>query len=171
MKARTILFPASTALAFLLAGCTPATPPAAPDTRAADAAAIRQVESDWVQAEATKDPDKIAAFYADDASLYLPDMPAITGKANILATYKSMVADKNFSVTWPPSSTVVVAKSGDIAYTLGTYTFTYTDSKTKKAMVEKGKYVEVYAKQPDGSWKDEVDTGIPDGPATPAKAM
>jgi ketosteroid isomerase-like protein len=96
-------------------------------------------------------------------------VPVITGKANILAAYKNLVADKNFSLTWPPSYAVVVSKSGDMAYTEGSYTFTYTDPKTRKPVVEKGKYVEVYAKQPDGSWKDVVDTGIPDGPAAPLK--
>jgi uncharacterized protein (TIGR02246 family) len=169
MQTRT-LFPASIAVAFVLAGCTQAPPAGPPDTRAADAQAIRQLEADWLQAESTKDADKITAFYADDASLFLPDLPVITGKANILAAYKGFVADKNFSLTWPPSYAVVVAKSGDIAYTEGNYTSTYTDSKTKKAVSEKGKYLEVYTKQPDGSWKDEVDTGIPDGPPTPMKA-
>ncbi len=164
------LFPAGIALTFLLAGCASAPPPAPPDTRAADAQAIRQLEADWLQADSTKDVDKIVAFYADDASLMLSGMPVITGKANIAAAYKGLVADKNFSLNWPPSYAIVVAKSGDIAYTEGTYVFTYTDAKTKKAVVEKGKYVEVYAKQPDGTWKDVVDTGIPDGPATPVKA-
>jgi uncharacterized protein (TIGR02246 family) len=168
---KSTLLTAGIALTFLLAGCTPATPPAPPDTRAADAQAIRQLEADWVQTESTKDVDKITAFYADNASLFLNGMPVISGKANIVAAYKELVADKNFSLTWPPSYAVVVAKSGDLAYTEGNYTFTYTDKKTKKAVVEKGKYVEVYAKQPDGSWKDVVDTGIPDGPATPLKAM
>jgi uncharacterized protein (TIGR02246 family) len=162
------LFPASLAVVFL-AGCTPATPPAPTDTHVADTAAIRRLESDWNQAESTKDVDKITAFYADDASLYTSGMPAITGKANIVAFYKTAVADKNFSFTWPPSTVVVVSKSGDMAYTEGTYTFTYTDSKTKKGMTEKGKYLEVYTKQADGSWKDEVDSGIPDGPGTPMK--
>lgn len=164
------LFPASFALAVFVAGCTPATPPAPADTRDADAQAIRQLEANWLQAESSKDADKIATFYADDASLFLADMPVVTGKANIAATYKTFLADKNFSLTWPPSTTVVVSKSGDIAYTEGTYTTTYTDPKTKKVMQEKGKYVEVYTKQPDGSWKNTADIGNADSPATPVKA-
>lgn len=163
------LFPAGIALTILLAGCAPATPPPAPDTRDADAKAIRQLESDWLQAESARDPDKITSFYADDGSIFLADMPVVTGKANILATYKTFLADKNFSLTWPPSTTVVVSKSGDIAYTEGTYAMTYTDSKTKKVLSEKGKYVEVYVKQPDGSWKDVADTGVEDAPPTPLK--
>jgi hypothetical protein len=70
------LFPAGIALTCLLAGCSPAAPPpAAPDTRAADAQAVRQLEADWLQSESTKDADKITAFYADDASLFLSGCP------------------------------------------------------------------------------------------------
>lgn len=165
-----MLFPMSFTLVFVLAGCTKATPPAPADTRAADAQAIRQLEADWLQAGSSRDVDKIASFYADDGSIFLTGMPVVTGKATILASYKTLLADKNFSLTWPPSTTIVVSKSGDMAYSEGTYTMTYTDPKTKKAVSEKGKYVEVYMKQADGSWKDVADIGNADGPATPVKA-
>jgi uncharacterized protein (TIGR02246 family) len=161
-----MLFPASLALAALLAGCTHTTPPAA-DTREADATAIRQLEADWLKAYQAKDADKITSFYADDGSVFNTDMPIATGKADILTLYKKEVADKNFSVTFPPSDKVVVAKSGDMAYTTGTYTATYT--KAKKAVSEKGKYVEVYMKQPDGSWKDVADISNPNSPPVPEK--
>jgi uncharacterized protein (TIGR02246 family) len=167
MQAKT-LFPASIALAFLLAGCTPAPPPAPPDTRDADAKAIRQLEADWLQAMPAKDVDKISAFYADDASVFMADMPVATGRANIVAMMRPMLADKNFSLSFA-SDKVVVSKSGDLAYTVGSYTSTYTDPKTKKAVTEKGKYVEVYMKQADGSWKDVADIGNEDGPVVPMK--
>ena len=168
MYARKFL-PATIALAALLAGCTPAAPPAAPDTRDADAKAIRQLEADSLQPWAAKDADKIVPFYADDASFFPIGMPVVTGKANILALVKTLLADKNFSITWPPSDKVVVSKSGDVAYTQGSNTVTYTDAKTKKVMSEKGKYVTVYMKQADGSWKAVADIDNADGPATPVK--
>ena len=168
MYARKFL-PATIALAALLAGCTPATPPAAPDTRDADAKAIRQLEADWSQAAAAKDVDKGVSFYADDASVFPSGMPVVTGKANILAFLKTLPADKNFSMTWPPSDKVVVSKSGDLAYTQGSVTVTSTDPKTEKAVLEKHKYVVVYMKQADGSWKAVADIFNADGPATPVK--
>ena len=168
MFARRFL-PATIALAALLAGCTPATPPAAPDTREADAKAIRQLEADGLQAFAAKDADKIVSSYADDASLFISGMPVVTGKANIEAGLKQFLADKNFSISWPPSDKVVVSKSGDLAYTQGSNTVTYTDPKTKRVMSGMGKFVEVYMKQADGSWKDVADINNADGPATPVK--
>jgi uncharacterized protein (TIGR02246 family) len=169
MYARKFL-PATFALAVLVAGCTPATPPAAPDTRDADAKAIRQSEAGWSPAFAAKDADKIVSFYADDASVFLSGIPVVTGKANLEAKIRKDLSDKNFSVSFPsPSDRVVVSKSGDLAYTQGSYTVTYTDPKTKRAVSEKSKYVEVYMKQADGSWKIVADIGNADGPATPVK--
>jgi uncharacterized protein (TIGR02246 family) len=169
MQARIMLFPASIALAVLLAGCNRATAPVAADTRDADATAIRQLESDWLKAYQAKDADKITSFYTDDASVFNPGMPMVTGKADILSANQKETADKNFSVTFPPSDKVVVSKSGDMAYTQGSFTAMFTDTKTKKPMTEKGNYVEVYMKQADGSWKDVADISSSGGPVTPMK--
>ena len=166
MQARTF-FPVSIALAVLLAGCTHATAPAAPDTRDADAQAIRQVEADGLQAITTKDAVKTTSIYADDASVLMQGLPVITGKANI-ANYFKQAMTNNFSVT-NSLDKVVVSKSGDLAFTQSSSTFNYTDPKTKKAMLSKGKFVHVYMKQADGSWKLEASMLNDDGPATPVK--
>jgi ketosteroid isomerase-like protein len=47
----------------------------------------------------------------------------------------------------------MASKGGDMAYSQGTYTMTVTNPKTKKPMTHKGKYLTVYTKQTDGSWK------------------
>ena len=44
---------------------------------------------------------------------------------------------------------------------------TMTDPKRKKPVTEKGKYVTVFRRLPDGSWKSVEDTALADGPATP----
>ena len=167
MQTRTF-FPASIALALLLAGCTPATPPIPPDTRAADTKAIQDTEAAWSQSFATKDIDKVTAFYADDASLFLTGMPVVTGKTSIASTFKPFLADKNFSLTFSPDK-VVVSKSSDVGFTQGSYTMTFTDPGTRKVVSEKGKYVDVFMKQADGSWKDVADISNADGPAATVK--
>ena len=156
------------ALAALLAGCTPAPPPATPDTRAADAQAIRSTEAEWVQAFASKDADRVAAFYAEGASLFLPDAPVINGRAAIAAAFKPLLADKNFSLTFA-STKVEVAKSSDLGYSQGTYTMTVTAPKSKKVLEENGKYVTVFQKQPDGSWLAVADIINEDAPPAPVK--
>jgi uncharacterized protein (TIGR02246 family) len=159
---------AAFALAVILAGCKQAPPPPAPDTHDADVKAIRDVEAANVQAFAAKDIDKVGAFYADDASLSMPDAPVINGMVAIKTAFKPFLADKNFSVTFA-SDKVDVAKSGDLAYSQGTLTYTMTDPKTKKVLTGKGKYVTVYKKQADGSWKAVADIWNEDAPPAPTK--
>ena len=45
---------------------------------------------------------------------------------------------------------------------------TYSEPKTGATLIEKGKYVTVHQKQPDGSWKIVEDIENADAPATPA---
>ena len=163
---------AAFALTVILAGCQQAPPPPAPDTHDADVKAIRDVEAAWGQAIATKDVDKVAAIYADDASLFIPDAPVVNGMAAIKAAWKvalnPALEDKNYSYT-VASDKVDVAKSGDLGYSQGTTTFTFTDPKTKKVLTVKGKYVTVFKKQADGSWKAVADIVNEDAPPAPAK--
>jgi ketosteroid isomerase-like protein len=52
--------------------------------------------------------------------------------------------------------TVMVARSGDIAYETGDYSMTM-DDKSGKPQTSKAKYVVVWVKQPDGTWKAMLD--------------
>ncbi len=151
---------------MLLFGCAQ-TPPAPPDTRAADEQAIRDMETAWVKEFAAKDLDKIVAHYADDGTALLPNAPTMAGKDAIRAGMKDAIADPKFSLDLKTAK-VYVSKD-DLAYSQGTYSVKRTDPKTKKVMAETGRYVEVYKKQPDGSWKVVEDITSPEAPAAPAK--
>ena len=155
------------ALAVVLASCNQAPPPA-PDTREADAKAIRDEEAAAQKDWAAKDADKIATIWADDASLLMPNMPILNGQDAIKTSLKQFLADPNFSLSYGATK-VEVSRAGDYAYSQGTYTMNMTDPKTKKVITEKGKYVTVYKKQTDGSWKAVADINNADSPAAPAK--
>jgi uncharacterized protein (TIGR02246 family) len=144
------------ALTLLTAGCSNApTPP--PDTRAADLQAVKDVEAAWVKDAATKDADKWASYFTDDGSGLYPGAATLNGKAAIKAAMASIFADPKFSLTFQ-STRAIASKGGDMVYSEGTYTMTMTDPKTKKPMTDKGKYLTIYTKQPDGSWKAIADT-------------
>jgi uncharacterized protein (TIGR02246 family) len=147
----------------ILAGCSQAPPPVL-DTRETDAKAIRDLETAWEKAFATKDVDKIGVVYADDASAFMPNSPVLNGVAAIKAALKPMVEDKNFSISFA-STKVEVSKSGDLAYSQGAYTMNMTDAKTKKVFTEKGKFVTVFKKQAAGGWKAVADIINADAPA------
>ena len=103
------------------------------------------------------------SYYADDASVLMPDAPVASGKDAIRAAIKPIFDDPNDAITFQ-GSRVEVAKSGDLAYTQGAYTATVTDPKWKKPVTDKGKYVTVYKKQADGAWKAVADIWNADTP-------
>ena len=154
-------------LAVVLAGCA-TEPLVPPDNRDADAKVLRQVESKWSQAMATKDPEKIAANYSDDASLQMPGKKVVTGKTNIATELKTYFSDKNATMNFS-TNRVAVARSSDMGYSQGIYSATLTNPKVNQAVSEKGKYVAVYMKQADGTWKAVSVSTTPDGPQVPVK--
>jgi uncharacterized protein (TIGR02246 family) len=156
--------------ALTLAACAQPAPPAptpAPDTRAADEAAIRAAVEQWSAAAQAKDAEKFASFYADDAVLMLEDSPDFRGKAAIGEAVAGMMQDPNFALSFNVD-TVGVARSGDVAWESGTYTMTMSDAK-KKPATEQGSYLVVWHKQADGSWKVVRDVPVSDPPAAAAK--
>jgi uncharacterized protein (TIGR02246 family) len=140
MKPRTSLL----ALGFLiLTSCSQ--PP--------DASALRDGEmAAFVKDWGGKDADRIAAHYTDDANVMIPNSPTMTGKAAIAKGMKEAFADPNWSLAMQPVQ-VEISKAGDLAYLRGTYVLTATDPATKKANTEKGRFLTIFRKQPDGTWK------------------
>jgi uncharacterized protein (TIGR02246 family) len=155
-------------LAMLLAGCS-STPPPAPDTRAKDIEAIRAAENQGVADWASRDADRISRYWADDATLLMPSEPAIKGRAAIKEAVVGLLKDPKFGVTIT-IATIDVAKSGDMGYAQGTAVVTATDPKTKKVVTENAKYVSVYRKQADGTWRVVQDMNNADKPALVANA-
>jgi uncharacterized protein (TIGR02246 family) len=139
---------------------------APPDTRAADEAAIRAASSDWNKAAQAHDAAKAVSFYSDDAMQFADKGPIVTGKDNLLKGWQQMLALPGPGLTFTTTG-VDVARAGDMAYEYGTYDFA---TKDKKGRIndEKGKYVVVWKKQPDGSWKAAVDIDNPDAAPAPA---
>src|SRR5882724_6537877 len=74
----------------------PAAKPAATAAKSDDGTkAIKDTEAAWVKAFTSKDAEKIAAFYTEDAML-IANGPTVTGRAAIMAAFKGMVADPKF---------------------------------------------------------------------------
>jgi ketosteroid isomerase-like protein len=114
------------------------------------------------------DIDKVASILADDAVFFGDGMPRIAGKAAIQKAWTEMSKTPGFSIRWVPEGAVVAA-SGDLGYTFGTNEFTANDAKGAP-VTTKGKYVTIWRKQADGSWKVIMDTGNSDAPPASAAA-
>jgi uncharacterized protein (TIGR02246 family) len=140
------------------------------NTHDADVQAIKDLETTWNQDYAGKSADKITSYYADDAVLMVPGMDAAVGKDAIHKIGEQMFADPALSLKFQATK-VDAAKSGDMAYSQGSYTMTMTDPNTKQVVNDHGSYVTVYHKQADGTWKvvsDIATSAVP--PPAPAPA-
>jgi uncharacterized protein (TIGR02246 family) len=152
------------AAAVILEGCAQTPVPHDPMAgREAAVKAIRDLEAAWVKDANSRDAEKWVAYYADDASVLQANYPVTKGKDAIRTALKQMVTDPALALNFH-ADVVEVSASADMAYTQGSYEMTTTDPGTKKPVTEKGKYLTVYRKQADGSWKAVEDTQNPDGP-------
>jgi uncharacterized protein (TIGR02246 family) len=147
------------AMMMLAAGCNTAPPPV--DTKGAEDA-VRAASTAWSKAAASRDTATVGSYYADDAVVLPPNAPLVTGKDAAQKAWSAMLIPGN-SVQWTPVK-VAVSSSGDMAYDRGTYTASMTGA-DGKVMSDTGKYLCVWKKQADGSWKAIEDSWNSDLPA------
>jgi ketosteroid isomerase-like protein len=117
----------------------------------AKAKVLVKLDDEWAKAAATRDADRVASFYAEDAIAYPPQEPVAIGRAAARKVWAAYFADKTFTITWETVH-AEMAKGGDFGYTAGIYeaSFKRTDG---RLVNEKGKYVCTWKKQKDGTWK------------------
>ena len=120
----------------------------------ADEQAIRALDTAWSHAAETKDLDKTVSFYADDASMLPPNMPIANGKDAIRAVWSQLLSGTGPTITFGPAK-IVVSKSGDLAYEIGTFQSTAKDAQGKSA-TSTGKFVVAWQKRA-GQWKVVAD--------------
>ena len=145
---------------FLLS-FTFASPAAAADTKIEQA--LRDLDAKWSAAAGAKDVDKTVSYYAADAIVMPPNASRAMTKETIRSAWKEMLTSPGAAITWKATK-VEVAKAGDLAYVSGTYEQLMTDASGKPAK-DRGKYVEIFKKQTDGTWKVIVDIWNSDLPA------
>jgi ketosteroid isomerase-like protein len=132
----------------------------------AERASLLAADKAWSQLGS--DMDKLTSMLADDAVFLGEGMPKIIGRAAIRQAWTDMSKLPGFSIGWVPEG-AVVAQSGDLGYTFGSNEIGVNDAKGIR-VTTKGKYVTIWRKQPDGSWKVVVDTGNSDAPPAPSAA-
>ena len=117
----------------------------------ADVEAVRKADSAWLKAIQEKDIDQVHSFYWNDVMWFMRDIPTIKGKEGVKEMWSRFFNGPNFWIDWKPIK-VEVSNSGDLAYSAGTFEIRQTDEEGK-TVTEKGEYVEVWKKAPDGNWK------------------
>ena len=147
-------------LSFVFVGTT-----SAADTKIEQT--LRDLDAQWSAAAGAKDLDKTVSYYAESAVVMPPNAPSAKTRETIRSAWKEMLTTPGAAIRWKATK-VEVAKSGDLAYVSGTYEETTTDA-SGKPVKDRGKYVEVWEKQADGTWKVVADIWNSDLPVAPAE--
>jgi ketosteroid isomerase-like protein len=149
-------------VASILSACQP---PA--DHSAAAAEAVRAADVAWAKAFSDKDAAAAAGFLEAEGVIMAPNGPAVNGQAGARAMFESYFALPGLTGAWKPAK-VEASRSGELAYTSGTYEMSVNDS-AGNPVPDRGKYATVWRLQADSSWKVVVDVFNSDLPlAAPA---
>jgi uncharacterized protein (TIGR02246 family) len=135
-----------------ITACAPAAEEAVEEatTTEADVEAITQLPAKYAAAENAGDLDGMMAVYTDDAVRMPPNAPALIGQESIRSWTQANLDQNTYQLDNPPEEVQV---SGDWAFARGTYTVTVTPKAGGESIQLEGKYLVVFQKQPDGSWK------------------
>jgi uncharacterized protein (TIGR02246 family) len=127
---------------------------------------IRAADQEWLKAFAAGDLEKSLAFCAEDCAVLAANAASAEGREAIRRLFAGWFKP-GLKITWTPTK-VEAAGSADLGYSSGTYQMSFQDA-SGKTVSDQGKYVVVWKKQPDGSWKVVRDISNSDLPvqATP----
>lgn len=163
MHARTTL--AAATLLLIAAACAPKpeTPPPV------DVAAVRKfIEAEnakFIEAMKRGDSTGAAMNYAEDAILLPPNEPALRGRAAIVKSYGAGI--NSGTLTYEKATTEDVMVKDDLAVETGSFEFSMKPKgpRDAKEVSGKGKYLTVWKRQADGTWKIVRDINNSDRPA------
>jgi uncharacterized protein (TIGR02246 family) len=123
----------------------------APVNTAAEMPKIDALRTQFLTAFNAGDATGVIGGYTDDAAMLPPDHEPVVGKAAILAYYQGFFAQFSAHSELTPADTKVL--DNDWGYERGGSTVTLTPKAGGAPITSTGKYLVIFRKQPDGSWK------------------
>jgi ketosteroid isomerase-like protein len=130
-----------------------------------DLAAVHQAQEDDVRLTNAQDWKGDLALYTEDAILMPPNQAAIQGKAPIQAWMGAYPPISNLQ-----EESLEIVVRGNLAYDRGTYSMTVTHVGAAP-LEDHGKYLTIWRKQADESWKISraiYNSDLPSAPEKPA---
>jgi ketosteroid isomerase-like protein len=122
----------------------------------ADIAAIKGLLDEFEASLNVGDMEKLVSLnYAEEAVSFPFDQPMLRGKAEILSWFKKEAEPKTFQLDYVAENVHV---EGDLAYMYGTASGTVTPKATGEPLGVKTKWMAVFKRQVDGSWKVVADS-------------
>jgi ketosteroid isomerase-like protein len=120
----------------------------------AEEAAVLKADSDWLKSVSERDIARVLEYYHEDAVWLIPKV-SMSGKDEIRKFWERDFAGADYGLAWEPTK-VEVSQSGDLAYTLGRWSFEREDKEGNTETLG-GAYVAVWRKEPNGKWKLVID--------------
>lgn len=117
---------------------------------------LMRADEAFAKATAEKGLDGWLSWFAQDARIFPAGEAVIEGLDAIKAHYQKTGFDPK-PLIWRPAGGDLAA-SGDLGYTFGYASYPGTDEKGNK-VVRGSKYLTVWKRQADGSWKVAADLG------------
>ena len=128
-------------------------------SRLADARkAIDKGNAQWVEAWDKADASLIAKLFAEDGVLLGRNGKFFKGPEQVFQRQKTVMESAGTGVR-ATVTTVDLWLDGETAYETGTYSYKYQEK--GQPVNEEGRYVTIWKRQTDGSWKIAVDMGVP----------
>jgi uncharacterized protein (TIGR02246 family) len=120
--------------------------------------AIERGNQQWSEGWAKGDAALVATLFTDDGVQLLSSGKIIKGRQQILERQKTAMqgADPGVKVT---VTTTTIWLDGDTAYETGKYKYEYKEK--GKPGTDEGRYLTIWKRQQDGSWKLSMDMGLP----------
>lgn len=146
-------------LVLVYSGCAPTV------DLAAERTAVRDAEREGFNALNEKDLDRWMNVFAADAMVFPPGSEKLIGEDPIREWVRVAMESEGFSIKYQNDQTEV-SSGGDLAYTQGEYESTMSDAEGNP-VTERGKYLTVWKKQADGTWKIATDIWNTNAPAAP----
>ena len=119
------------------------------------------LEAKFAADTATGGGKAFASWFADDAMTLSNRQAAVIGKGAIAADATG--TPKQYQLTWTPQGGQM-SSSGDMGFTWGHYEGTSKDH-NGNPVTTTGRYMTIWKKLPDGSWKVALDSSNDEPPA------
>jgi len=139
------------AFGMMVVACAPAAPPGLTEADRAEiratteeARAIANSSRDWAQ--------YAEIYYAPDAIVMPANEEVVRGREAIVSWFESFPPFEDMQL-----NQVEVDGAGDIAYVYGTFSMILMLPDVEEPVPDAGKYIEIWRRQADGSWKIVMD--------------
>jgi ketosteroid isomerase-like protein len=142
---------------FLAAGVIAWSPRRAGTAAVDERQALMQADRDFDKATAETGVEGWVSHFAEDGQMFPAGAEIVSGRQAIREAMAPAFGNPEFSLRWKPLG-ADVSRAGDLGYTYGTYVA--KGAGPQGQTVERhGKYVSIWKKHADGSWKVVVDIG------------